>query len=151
MTNYEKLFQEQMKDPEFAKAYRETRLERMLNEFLENLKDKISKNEPKEDFAKHDQFNAKAPRFNTDVAQFPELSVDFKFSSISQERGFFSPELKLKSKFAPKQLTTTPPDAGGGALLNGLTGFRSYLSPRSLVQIRSARVSRVVSYHEESI
>ena len=49
MTNYEKLFQEQMKDPEFAKAYRETRLERMLNEFLENLKDKISKNEPKED------------------------------------------------------------------------------------------------------
>lgn len=49
MTNYEKFFQEQMKDPEFAKAYREARLERMLNEFLENLKDKISKNEPKED------------------------------------------------------------------------------------------------------
>ena len=49
MTNYEKLFQEQMKDPEFAKAYREASLERMLNEFLENLKDKISKNEPKED------------------------------------------------------------------------------------------------------
>jgi len=49
MTNYEKLFQEQMKEPEFAKAYREARIERMLNEFLENLKDKISKNEPKED------------------------------------------------------------------------------------------------------
>lgn len=48
MTNYEKLFQKQMKDPEFAKAYREARLERMLTEFLENLKDRISKDEPKE-------------------------------------------------------------------------------------------------------
>ncbi len=48
MTNYEKLFQEQMKDPEFAKAYREARLERILNEFLENLKIQICKDEPKE-------------------------------------------------------------------------------------------------------
>lgn len=48
MTNYEKLFQEQMKDPEFAKAYYEARLERMLNELFENLKEKISNNEPKE-------------------------------------------------------------------------------------------------------
>jgi len=48
MTNYEKLFQEQMKDPQFAKAYHEARLERMLIEFFENLKEKISKNEPKE-------------------------------------------------------------------------------------------------------
>ncbi len=48
MTNYEKLFQEQMKDPEFAKAYRDARLERMLNEFLENLKEKISRDESKE-------------------------------------------------------------------------------------------------------
>ena len=48
MTNYEKLFQEQMKDPEFAKAYREAQLERILNEYLENLKDRISKDESKE-------------------------------------------------------------------------------------------------------
>ncbi len=48
MTNYDKLFQQQMKDPEFVKAYREARLERMLNEFLENLKERISKDEPKE-------------------------------------------------------------------------------------------------------
>ncbi len=48
-TNFENLFQEHMQDPEFAKAYREARLERMLNEFLENLKDKISTNQPKED------------------------------------------------------------------------------------------------------
>jgi len=48
MTNYENLLQEQMKDPEFAKAYREACIERTLNEFLENLKDKIAKNEPKE-------------------------------------------------------------------------------------------------------
>ena len=48
MTNYDKLFHEQMKDPKFAKAYRETRIERLLNEFLESLKDKISQNEPKE-------------------------------------------------------------------------------------------------------
>lgn len=49
MTSYEKLFQEQLKDPEFAKAYHEARWERMLNEFLDDLKDKISKGEPKED------------------------------------------------------------------------------------------------------
>jgi len=48
MTNYEKLFQEQMKDPEFAKAYHDARVERMLNEFLENLKEKISRDESKE-------------------------------------------------------------------------------------------------------
>ena len=48
MTNFERLFQEQMKDPQFAKAYREARLERMLNEFLEDLKEKISKDERKE-------------------------------------------------------------------------------------------------------
>ena len=48
MTNYEKLFQEQMKDPEFAKAYYESRLERIFNELLENLKEKIANNEPKE-------------------------------------------------------------------------------------------------------
>lgn len=48
MTNYEKLFQEQMKNPEFAKAYYEARLERKLSEMLEDLKEKISKDEPKE-------------------------------------------------------------------------------------------------------
>jgi hypothetical protein len=48
MTNYEKLFQEQMKDPEFAKAYYESRLERIFNDLLENLKEKINSDEPKE-------------------------------------------------------------------------------------------------------
>jgi hypothetical protein len=48
MKNYERLFQEQMKDPQFAKAYYEARLDRILTEMLNNLKDKISKNEPKE-------------------------------------------------------------------------------------------------------
>ena len=48
MTNYDKLFQEQMHDPEFAKAYREARWERLMDEFLENLKDKITRDEPKE-------------------------------------------------------------------------------------------------------
>jgi len=48
MTNYEKLFQEQMKDPEFAKAYHESRIERVFSELLENLKEKISNNEPTE-------------------------------------------------------------------------------------------------------
>ncbi|MCH6558790.1 hypothetical protein IH799_00395 [candidate division KSB1 bacterium] len=37
-----------MQDPQFAKAYREARLERILNDFLENLKEKISQNAPKE-------------------------------------------------------------------------------------------------------
>ncbi len=48
MTNYEKLFREQMKNPEFVKAYHEAKLERKLDEMLEDLKEKISKNEPKE-------------------------------------------------------------------------------------------------------
>ncbi len=48
MTNYEKLFQEQMKDPQFAKAYYDARLDRILKELFENLKEKISKNESKE-------------------------------------------------------------------------------------------------------
>jgi len=48
MTNYEKLFQEQIKHPEFAKAYRDARLEWVLHEFLEMLKEQIDKNEPKE-------------------------------------------------------------------------------------------------------
>ena len=48
MTNYEKLFQEQMKEPQFAKAYYDERLDRILKELFEDLKEKISKNEPKE-------------------------------------------------------------------------------------------------------
>lgn len=48
MTNYEKLFREQMKNPEFAKAYHEAKLERKLDEMLKDLKEKISNNEPKE-------------------------------------------------------------------------------------------------------
>ena len=48
MTNYEKLFQSQIQYPQFTKAYRETRLERILNDFWESLKEKISQNEPKE-------------------------------------------------------------------------------------------------------
>ncbi|MEZ4529227.1 MAG: hypothetical protein R2941_25235 [Desulfobacterales bacterium] len=48
MTNYERLFQEQMKEPEFAKFCFEAKTERMLCELLDNLKQKISDNEPKE-------------------------------------------------------------------------------------------------------
>lgn len=48
MTNYKRLFQEQMKNPEFAKSYHEAMLERKIEEMLENLKAKISRNEPKE-------------------------------------------------------------------------------------------------------
>jgi hypothetical protein len=48
MTNYEQLFQEQMKDPQFSKAYYEAKLDRIIKELLENLKEKITNNEPKE-------------------------------------------------------------------------------------------------------
>ncbi len=48
MTNYERLFQNQMEDPQFAKAYYESRAERMISEMLDILKDKIYRNEPKE-------------------------------------------------------------------------------------------------------
>lgn len=48
MTNYEKLFQDQMKDQQFAKFYAEARVERMMNEVLDDLKKKISDNEPRE-------------------------------------------------------------------------------------------------------
>lgn len=48
ITNYEQLFHEQMKNPEFAKAFHEARVERSLNDMLENLREKIVKNESKE-------------------------------------------------------------------------------------------------------
>ena len=48
MTNYEQLFQDQMQDPQFTKAYYETRVERIVNNMLETLKDKIVRNEPRE-------------------------------------------------------------------------------------------------------
>ena len=48
MTNYEQFFHEQMQDPQFAKAYYEARLERIVSEMLETLKEQITRNEPKE-------------------------------------------------------------------------------------------------------
>jgi len=49
MTNYDQFFQEQMRNPQFEKAYYNARLERIFVELLENLKDKIIRNEPKEE------------------------------------------------------------------------------------------------------
>jgi uncharacterized membrane-anchored protein YjiN (DUF445 family) len=48
MNNYEQLFQAQMRDPQFVKAYYEARVERIVDEMLDTLKDKITNNEPKE-------------------------------------------------------------------------------------------------------
>ncbi|MBW1704774.1 MAG: hypothetical protein JRJ86_06360 [Deltaproteobacteria bacterium] len=48
MTNYEQLFQAQMQDPQFVNAYYEARIERIVDEMLEILKEKIAHNEPKE-------------------------------------------------------------------------------------------------------
>ncbi len=48
MTNYEKLFQNQMRDPQFAKAYYEARAERIVDEMLDTLKDKITSGESEE-------------------------------------------------------------------------------------------------------
>ena len=48
MTNYDILFQEQMNNPEFAKAYYEARIERQIDEILQDLKEKICRDEPKE-------------------------------------------------------------------------------------------------------
>jgi len=47
MTNYERLFQEQMKDPQFVKFYAEAGIERILNEMLDDLKEKIANKEPR--------------------------------------------------------------------------------------------------------
>ena len=54
MTNYEQLFHAQMQDPQFVKAYYEARIERLVSEMLNTLKDKIIRNEPKENFNPHD-------------------------------------------------------------------------------------------------
>ena len=48
MSNYEKLFQAQMQDPQFVKAYYEARVERIVDEMFNILKDKIYHNESKE-------------------------------------------------------------------------------------------------------
>ncbi len=47
MTDYERLFREQMQNPEFAKAYHEAKLERKLDEMLDDLKEKIDRDAPK--------------------------------------------------------------------------------------------------------
>ncbi len=47
MKNYEKLFREQMQNPEFAKAYHEAKSEKKLDEMLDDLKEKIDKDAPK--------------------------------------------------------------------------------------------------------
>ena len=48
MSNYEELFQAQMQDPQFVKAYYEARVERIVDEMFNTLKDKIYHNESKE-------------------------------------------------------------------------------------------------------
>ncbi len=48
MTNSDQLFQSQMQDPQFVKAYYGARIERLVDEMLDTLKDKIIHNEPKE-------------------------------------------------------------------------------------------------------
>ena len=48
MTNYGQFFQAQMQNPQFVKAYYEARVERIVDEMLDTLKDKIVRNEPKE-------------------------------------------------------------------------------------------------------
>jgi len=48
MTNYEQLFHAQMQDPQFVKAYYEAQIERLVSEMLNTLKNKIIRNEPKE-------------------------------------------------------------------------------------------------------
>lgn len=48
MTNYEQFFQAQMQNPQFVKAYYEARVERIVDEMIDTLKDKIVRNEPKE-------------------------------------------------------------------------------------------------------
>ncbi len=48
MTNYEQLFHDQLQDPQFAKAYYDARVERIVSEMLDTLREKISKNEPKD-------------------------------------------------------------------------------------------------------
>jgi len=48
MTNYDKLFIDQMENPKFAKAYYEAKLERKLDDMFEELKEKITMDESKE-------------------------------------------------------------------------------------------------------
>ena len=48
MTNYEHLFQHYMDDSQFAQAYSDARLERVFDEMLNTLKEKISDDAPKD-------------------------------------------------------------------------------------------------------
>ncbi|MBF0099831.1 MAG: hypothetical protein HQK77_02890 [Desulfobacterales bacterium] len=41
MTNYDQLFQEEMRNPKFATAYYDSRLERIITEMVDSLKEKI--------------------------------------------------------------------------------------------------------------
>ena len=52
MTNYDQLFQQQMNDPQFAQAYYDARIGRLLDDMLMTLKEKIVHDEPKENVLK---------------------------------------------------------------------------------------------------
>jgi hypothetical protein len=67
MTNYEKLFQDQMQDPQFVKVYYHARVERIVDEMLENLKDKITRNEPKENLIQ--TINSFQQKMHPDLSQ----------------------------------------------------------------------------------
>ena len=67
MTNYEKLFQAQMQDPQFVKVYYHARVERIVDEMLENLKDKITRNEPKENLIR--TINSFQQQMHPDLSQ----------------------------------------------------------------------------------
>ncbi len=73
MTNYDLLFQEQMKDPQFATAYYEARWERLFGELLDTLRDKIDHNESKENLLQ--LIDSIQQQFQTTVAQLPRKVV----------------------------------------------------------------------------
>lgn len=48
MTNYDRLFESQMQDPQFVKAYYHARVDRVIDEVLEGLKYRIAREESRE-------------------------------------------------------------------------------------------------------
>lgn len=49
MTNFEKLFNKELKNPEFRREFMKARIERLLTDSLNEIKNKPKKNIPKKD------------------------------------------------------------------------------------------------------
>lgn len=79
MTNYEQLFQQQMKDPQFVNAYYDARVERLMVEMLNTLKENMFHDEPKENLIQ--MIDSMQHQIHVQVNHIPQRKIQKQFIS----------------------------------------------------------------------